>query len=39
MVEEQIKTQAVLCKVQAIINQQDKRLAKAHNVQVLGKLD
>lgn len=37
--EDPIKTQTELCKVQAIINQQDKRLAKAHNVQVLGKLD
>lgn len=37
MVEEQIETQTELCKVQVIINQQDKRLAKAHNV--LGKLD
>lgn len=39
MVEEQIKTQTELCKVQAVINQQNKRLAKAHNVQVLGKLN
>lgn len=39
MVEEQIKTQTELCKVQVIINQQEKRLAKAHNVQVLSKLD
>lgn len=39
MVEEQTETQTELCKVQAVINQQDKRLAKAHNVQVLGKLD
>lgn len=39
MVEEQIKTQTELCKVQAVINQQGKRLAKAHNVQALGKLD
>lgn len=39
MVEEQNKTQTELCKVQAVINQQDKRLAKAHSVQALGKLD
>lgn len=38
VVEEQTKSQTEVCKVQAVINQQDQRLAKAHSVQVLVKL-